>query len=56
MSMLEVHAGNADVKAIIDDLKILHEIYNSVDAGSITIEQLEAIEKNVAVLRDKYVS
>lgn len=56
MTVLEVHAANEDVKSTIDDLKILHEIYNSIDAGSITIEQLEAIEKNVAVLREKYVS
>jgi len=56
MTMLEVHAANEDVKSTIDDLKILQEIYNSVDAGSITMEQLEAIEKNIAVLREKYVS
>ncbi len=56
MSMLEIHAADEDIKSTIDDLKILHEIFNSVDAGSITMEQLEAIEKNVAVLREKYVS
>ena len=56
MTMLEVHAANEDVKSTIDDLKILHEIFNSIDAGSITIDQLDAIEKNVAVLREKYVS
>ncbi|TRX71078.1 hypothetical protein [Carboxylicivirga sp. M1479] len=56
MTMLEVHASKEDVKSTIDDLKILQEIYNSIDTGSITIEQLDAIEKNVAVLRDKYVS
>jgi len=56
MSMLEMHASHEDVNSTIDDLKILQEIYNSVDAGSITIEQLDAIEKNVALLREKYVS
>jgi hypothetical protein len=56
MTMLEVHAANEDIKSTIDDLKILQEIFNSTDAGSITIDQLDAIEKNVAVLREKYVS
>ncbi|WP_430811467.1 MULTISPECIES: hypothetical protein [unclassified Carboxylicivirga] len=56
MSMLEVHKDNKDIEQMINDLKILHEIYNSVDVGSITMEQLDAIEKNVAVLREKFVS
>ncbi|MCG8578905.1 MAG: hypothetical protein MI866_03260 [Bacteroidales bacterium] len=56
MTMLEVYAANEDIKATMDDLKILQEIYNSTDEGSITMDQLDAIEKNVAVLREKYVS
>ncbi len=56
MTMLKAHAANEDIKSTIEDLKILHEIFNSIDAGSITIEELEAIEKNIAVLRDKYVA
>jgi len=56
MTLLEAHAADENIKATIEDLKILHEIFNSTDAGSITMEQLEAIEKNIAVLRDKYVS
>jgi lipopolysaccharide biosynthesis regulator YciM len=56
MSMLEIHAADADIQSTIEDLKILQEIFNSVDEGSITMDQLDAIEKNVAVLRDKYVS
>ena len=56
MALLETHADNKDIKSTIEDLKILHEIFNSTDAGSITIEQLDAIEKNIAVLRNKYVS
>ncbi len=56
MDLLEQHATNEDVKSVMDDLKILHDIYNSVDAGSISEDQLQAIKNNVAKLREKFVA
>lgn len=56
MVLLKEHATDEDVKATLEDLKILNEIYNSIDSGSITQDQLKAIEDNVAVVREKFVS
>jgi len=56
MELLEQHSANEDVKSVIDDLKILHDIYNSIDPGSISEEQLQAIKNNVAKLREKFVA
>lgn len=56
MTILKQVETNADVKETMEDLKILHEIYNSIDSGSITQDQLSAIKDNVAVVREKIVS
>nr|WP_319400205.1 hypothetical protein [uncultured Carboxylicivirga sp.] len=55
MALLKQQEADADIAETIEDLKILHEIYNSVDAGSITEDQLTAIQENVAVVRDKFI-
>ncbi len=56
MTILKQVETNEDVQATMEDLKILHEIYNSIDSGSITEDQLSAIKDNVAVVREKFVS
>lgn len=56
MGLLKQQSSNPDVKVTMEDLKILQEIYDSIDAGSITEEQLSAIVDNVAVVREKFVS
>ncbi len=56
MTLLKQQSSNPDVKETMEDLKILQEIYDSIDAGSITEEQLSAIVDNVAVVREKFVS
>ncbi|MCU4163081.1 hypothetical protein [Carboxylicivirga caseinilyticus] len=56
MTLLNQKEDNTDIMETIEDLKILHEIYNSIDAGSITEDQLTAIVENVAVVREKFVS
>lgn len=56
MNILKEHSTDADVISVMDDLKIIHEIYNSIDLGSITEDQLQAIKDNVALVRGKFVS
>lgn len=56
MTLLEQQKSNADIEETIKDLKILHEIYNTIDAGSISEDQLTAIVENVAVVREKFIS
>ena len=56
MTLLKQQSADPDIQETIEDLKILNEIYNSIDAGSITEEQLTAIKDNVAVVREKLVS
>ena len=56
INLLTVFQDNEDVKETIDELSPLHEIFNGIGEESITIDQLEAIEKSVAALRAKYVS
>jgi len=55
MTLLNQNADE-DVQEIIEDLKILHEIYNSIDAGSITEDQLTAVKENIGLVREKFIS
>lgn len=54
--LLKVHESNQNINEIIGELNPLFEVFNSIDDGSITEDQLKAIEDNVALLRKKYIS
>lgn len=55
MNLMEVVKEQPAVAEVMADLKPLHEIYNSVDAGSITESQMQDIIREVEVVRAKIV-
>ncbi|MCA1745336.1 MAG: hypothetical protein LC643_06480 [Bacteroidales bacterium] len=55
MSLMEVAKDKPAVAEVMADLKPVHNIYNSVDAGSITETQMLDIIREVGIIRAKMV-
>lgn len=55
MSLMEVVKEKPAIAEVMADLKPVHDIYNSVDAGSITESQMERIIQEVNIVRTKMV-
>lgn len=55
MSLMEVVKEKPAVAEVMADLKPLHDIYNSVDAGSLTEKQMLNIIREVGIARAKMV-
>jgi endonuclease V-like protein UPF0215 family len=55
MNLMEVLEEKPAVAEVIADLKPVHDIYNSIDEGSITENQMKAIVKEIGLVRAKMV-
>lgn len=55
MNLMAVVKDKPAVAEVMADLKAVHDIYNSVDAGSITETQMQNIIREVRIVREKMV-
>ena len=56
LTILENFSTDADVLSVLEELKPIKAIYEEMEAGSISEEQLIAIKNKVAAVRTKFVS
>jgi len=55
MGLISENGSNNDIAQVGESLKVLNEIFNSIEEGSISEEQMKSITKEVASVRSKMI-